>query len=178
MVSEDLPGDLWIQRAPDNDHFGTSAIQKWYTQNQSNHHRFSQPDQLNDKMTLPSLPCFPCPHAASCCAYGVTVSDEEAAEIEANHGPGLVYLTRWGEWRTRVRKNRCALFRDGGCSIHDQPYYPAMCRGFPWIDSDGDRYEHDVTICGAFAANPELVALQRALPSAQQTRSVAQNSRS
>ena len=127
-------------------------------------------------MTLPSLPCFPCPHSASCCAYGTTVSDEEAAAIEANHGSGLVYQTRWGEWRTRVRKKRCALYRDGGCSIHDKPYYPAICRGFPWIDADGDRYDHDVTICGAFAANPELVALQRAFPLPQRIATVTESS--
>jgi hypothetical protein len=146
-----------------------------HTQNQSNHHRFSQPDQINDDMTLPSLPCFPCPHAASCCAYGTTVSDEEAAAIEANHGAGLVYKTWWGEWRTRVRKRRCALFRDGGCSIHDRPYYPATCRSFPWTDTDGDRYEYDVTICGAFAENPELVAIQRALPSSLRIKTVARD---
>ena len=29
----------------------------------------------------PSLPCFPCPHASACCAYGVTLSDEEAWHI-------------------------------------------------------------------------------------------------
>jgi Putative zinc- or iron-chelating domain len=118
-------------------------------------------------MTLPSLPCYPCPHAASCCAYGTSLSDEEAAAIEANHGSGLVYKTQWGEWRTRVRKKRCVLYRDGGCSIHDKPYYPAMCRGFPWIDAEtGGRYESDVTICGEFEARPELIAIQRAIPSA------------
>jgi hypothetical protein len=123
------------------------------------------PDLLD--RSLPELPCYPCPHASSCCAHGTTVSDEEAAEIEANHGPGLVYKTRWDEWRTRVRKGRCALFQNGGCSIHDKSYYPAMCRGFPWIDSDtGGRYEYDVTICGEFKAQPELVAIQRALPRA------------
>jgi hypothetical protein len=121
----------------------------------------------NHRSTLPSLPCYPCPYDASCCAYGATVSEEEAAAIEANHGPGLVYKTRWGEWRTRVRNKRCALFRDGGCTIHDRSYYPTMCQGFPWTDGDtGGRYEYDVMICGAFAAHPELVAIQRALPPA------------
>ena len=114
-------------------------------------------------MTFPELPCFPCPYNASCCAYGTTLSDEEAAAIETNHGPGLVYKTRWGEWRTRVRGKRCVMFRDGGCTIHKQSYYPSVCRGFPWIDGDGvGPYEHDVTICGALEANPQLVELQRA----------------
>ena len=116
-------------------------------------------------MPLPSLPCYPCPYNASCCAYGVTLSDEEAAAIEAEKGPGLVYKTRWGEWRTRIKNKRCALFRDGGCTIHDRSYYPTVCRGFPWTDSEGDRYEYDISICGEFEARPELVTIQRALPS-------------
>ena len=116
-------------------------------------------------MPLPSLPCYPCPYNASCCAYGVTLSDEEAAAIEAERGPGLVYKTRWGEWRTRIKNKRCALFRDGGCTIHDRSYYPTVCRGFPWTDSEGDRYEYDISICGEFEARPELVTIQRALPS-------------
>jgi hypothetical protein len=116
-------------------------------------------------MSYPSLPCYPCPHNSSCCAYGSTVSEEEAAAIEANHGPGLVYRTRWGEWRTRVKNKRCALHRDGGCMIHDRSYYPAVCRSFPWVDAyTGDRYEYDITICGEFGVQPELVAIQRALP--------------
>lgn len=121
-------------------------------------------------MTLPSLPCYPCPYNASCCAYGTSLSEEEAIAIEADHGTGLVYFTRWGEWRTRVRKGRCALFRDGGCTIHDKPYYPTQCRHFPWFDPEtGGRYLYDVTICGAFNAQPELVALQRAIPTVSLT---------
>lgn len=118
------------------------------------------------RTALPSLPCYPCPYNASCCAYGTTVSEEEARAIEANHGEGLVYQTRWGEWRTRVRNKRCVLFQGGGCLIHDKPYYPAVCAGFPWTDSEtGGRYEFDVTICGEFEVRPELVELQRAIPS-------------
>ena len=114
---------------------------------------------------LPQLPCFPCPHAASCCAYGSTLSEEEAQAIEANHGPGLVYRTSWGEWRTRVKKGRCALFKNGGCTIHAQSYYPAVCRGFPWTDAEtGGPYEFDVEICGEFVRRPELVAILRAMP--------------
>ena len=127
----------------------------------------SQTDERNHQVTLPSLPCYPCPHGSSCCAYGTTLSDEEAAAIEADYGPGIVYKTHWGEWRTRVKNKRCVLHRDGGCSIHDQGYYPTTCRDFPWIDADtGGRYEYDVTICGEFEASPELVAIQRAIPGA------------
>jgi hypothetical protein len=114
---------------------------------------------------LPELPCYPCPYDASCCAHGTTVSDEEAAAIEANHGPNLVYKTRWGETRTRVKNRRCILFRDGGCTIHDRSYYPAVCRGFPWTDAEtGGRYEYDIMICGAFEAQPELIALHSSIP--------------
>jgi hypothetical protein len=119
----------------------------------------------NQESELPSLPCYPCPHGASCCAYGVSLSDDEAAAIEAQHGPGVVYQTRWGEWRTRVRNRRCVLLRDGGCSIYAQAYYPAQCRGFPWFDAEtGERYTYDLTICGEFAAQPQLVKLQRSIP--------------
>lgn len=129
---------------------------------------------VNRHTTFPALPCYPCPYGASCCAYGTSLTEEEAIAITANHGSGLVYQTRWGEWRTRVRKKRCALYRDGGCTIHDQPYYPAQCRDFPWIDAEtGGRYMYDVTICGAMDSQPELIELQRAIPSAErsQTRS-------
>jgi hypothetical protein len=119
----------------------------------------------DSREALPSLPCYPCPYNASCCAYGVTLSESEAAAIEADHGPGLVYQTRWGEFRTRVREKRCSLYRNGGCTIHDKSYYPAVCRGFPWTDAEtGGRYEYDVTNCGEFVARPELVAIQRAIP--------------
>jgi Putative zinc- or iron-chelating domain len=108
----------------------------------------------------PTLPCYPCPHASSCCAYGTTLTDEEAAAIAARHGPSTVYRTRWGEWRTRVRNRRCVFFRDNVCSIHAEGYYPAVCRGFPWTDAEtGGPYEFDRTICPEFVARPELVAL-------------------
>ena len=81
--------------------------------------------------------------------------------IEAEHGPGIVYQTRWGERRTRVRKGRCILFRDGGCTIHSKSYYPAVCRGFPWTDAEtGGPYEFDVSICGELEAQPHLVQLR------------------
>jgi len=111
-----------------------------------------------DKDQLPVLPCYPCPHQASCCAYGTTVTDAEAAAIEAALGPGRVYRLKSGEWRTRVEKSRCVLYVDGGCQIHGQPFYPQVCRGFPWKDAEtGGPYEFDRTICGEFVARPELL---------------------
>lgn len=110
----------------------------------------------------PGLPCYPCPHASACCAYGATVTEEEAAAITAARGSGLVYQTRWGEWRTRVRNRRCVFLSDNTCSIHGQPYYPAVCRGFPWTDAEtGGPYEYDRTICPEFIARPELVTIDR-----------------
>lgn len=115
-------------------------------------------------MTFPPLPCHPCPYNASCCAYGTTLSESEAAAIEAHHGPGKVYQTRWGEWRTRVRNRRCIFFNNG-CTIHEAAYYPTLCRGFPWIDAEtGERYEYDLTICGEFVHKPDLIGLQRSIP--------------
>ncbi len=107
--------------------------------------------------SFPQLPCFPCPHRAACCAYGATVSEEEAAAIIADHGDGKVYRTRWGEWRTRIKAGRCVFFVDGGCAIHARSYYPAVCRGFPWRDAEtGGPYEYDRTICPEFVLRPEL----------------------
>jgi len=109
---------------------------------------------------LPKLPCFPCPHDAACCAYGSTCSDDEAAAIIAEFGDGKVYRTRWGEWRTRVKNGRCVFFNGQGCSIHARPYYPVVCRGFPWTDSEtGGPYEYDRTICPEFVIHPELVKI-------------------
>ena len=118
----------------------------------------------DNRPSFPDLPCFPCPYNSSCCAYGVTLTESEALTISANHGSNLVYKTRWGEWRTRVVNKRCALYKDGGCSIHDKSYYPTLCSGFPWIDAEtGQRYEYDITICGEFVAREELVQIQRTI---------------
>jgi Fe-S-cluster containining protein len=93
------------------------------------------------------------------------VTEEEAAAIRDREGDGLVYRTRWGELRTRVRRGRCVFFQDGGCRIHAAPYYPAVCRGFPWTDAEtGGPYEYDQTICPEFVLHPEYLALGRTLP--------------
>ena len=78
----------------------------------------------------------------------------------ARHGHDKMYRTRWGEWRTRVRNRRCVFLENNVCSIHDDPAYPAVCRGFPWVDAEtGDSYEFDQTICPEFTAWPGLVAM-------------------
>ena len=109
---------------------------------------------------FPPLPCYPCPHRSACCAYGTTLSDDEARAIIRTHGAEKIYRTRWGEWRTRVARGRCVFLRDNTCSIYNMPYYPAVCRGFPWIDAEsGGPYEFDRTICPEFKRRPELVTI-------------------
>jgi hypothetical protein len=111
---------------------------------------------------FPALPCYPCPHDSACCAYGATVSEKEAEAIIRAQGEGKVYRTRWGEWRTRVKNRRCVFLKGGACSIHAEPYYPAVCRGFPWTDAEtGGPYEFDQAICPEFLLRPELVQLTR-----------------
>ena len=111
---------------------------------------------------LPPLPCYPCPHQSACCAYGVTLGEEEALAMMKVHGESVAYKTRWGEWRTRVQGGRCVFLRDNVCVVHAEPYYPAVCRGFPWTDAEtGGPYEYDRTICPEFVASPELLQIQR-----------------
>lgn len=94
------------------------------------------------------LPCYPCPHQSACCNYGTTLSDEEAGAIGRRYGRELVYRTRWGEWRTRVRNRQCVFVRDNACLLHAEPFYPAVCRGFPWTDAEtGGPYQFDQAIC-------------------------------
>ena len=110
---------------------------------------------------LPPLPCHPCPHGSACCAYGTTLTDEEAQDLSARFGTERVYQTRWGEWRTRVRGGRCVFLENNICIIHGDPSYPAVCRGFPWIDAEhGGPYEFDQTICPEFLAGRRLVQIQ------------------
>ena len=105
----------------------------------------------------PALPCFPCPHQSACCAYGATLSDAEADAITAAHRADLIYRTRWGEWRTRVSGGRCVFLQDNACTIYGHSYYPAVCRGFPFVDSEtGGPYQFDRTICPEFEVRPEL----------------------
>ncbi|HKV75853.1 MAG TPA: YkgJ family cysteine cluster protein [Gemmatimonadales bacterium] len=111
---------------------------------------------------FPKLPCFPCPHHSACCAYGVTLTDEEAEGLGARYGRQKVYQNRWGEWRTRIRRGYCVFLVKNSCTIHDDPDYPAVCRGFPWTDAEtGGPYEFDQTICPEFVSRPELVQIGR-----------------
>jgi len=115
------------------------------------------------------LPCYPCPHKSACCAYGATLSPTEAKALIKVHGSGMAYRTRWGEWRTRIRKGRCVFLVNNACSIYGKPYYPSVCRGFPFVDAEtGGPYEFDRTICPEFTNRPELLQInpfKKATPS-------------
>jgi Fe-S-cluster containining protein len=90
----------------------------------------------------------------------VTLSEAEARDLSARFGADKVYLSRWGEWRTRVRGGKCVFLSDNTCSIHADPAYPAVCRAFPWSDAEtGGAYEYDQTICPEFVVRPELLLL-------------------
>lgn len=109
---------------------------------------------------FPSLPCFPCPYQASCCGYGVMLSDAEVRDLAARFGEETVYRTGSGEWRTIVRDQRCIFLENNACSLHADPSYPAVCRAFPWTDPEtGGPYQYDQTICPEFLARPELVQI-------------------
>ena len=115
-----------------------------------------------DMESHPPLPCYPCPHASACCAWGATVNDEEAAALKERYGQDKIYLTRWGEWRTRVRGGRCIFLVNNSCSIHADPHYPAVCKGFPYIDAEtGGPYIYDQTICPEFIQRDDLHEITR-----------------
>lgn len=98
-----------------------------------------------------TLPCFPCPHRAACCNFGSSLTDEEAEQVRAAHGDDAVrYVV--DEWRTAVVDGRCVFLAENTCDIYKEPYYPAICRGFPWIDGQtGSPYDGDPTICPELA---------------------------
>ena len=57
-------------------------------------------------------------------------------------------------------RGRCAFLVDNACTIYNRPYYPAVCRGFPWVDAEsGGPYEFDRTICPEFIRRPELLQI-------------------
>ena len=108
-----------------------------------------------------SLPCYPCPHGSACCAYGTTLTDEEAQDLSERFGADRVYQTRWGEWRTRVRAGRCVFLENNVCIIHGDRSYPAVCQGFPWVDAEtGGPYEFDQSICPEFLDSTRLVQIE------------------
>lgn len=100
------------------------------------------------------LPCFPCPHGSSCCHWGVSLVGDEVDVIRELYGDdALVWDAEDSEFRTSIVDGKCFFLRDNACTIHDKPYYPRICRGFPWIDGEtGGEYPYDRTICGELAS--------------------------
>ena len=92
------------------------------------------------------LPCYPCPHESACCNYGVDLSVKEALAIAAHHSIVTLTVGEQG-MRTRVVDGACVFLSGNKCSIHDKPYYPAVCKGFPWTNAEGGPYEGDCSIC-------------------------------
>ena len=57
-------------------------------------------------------------------------------------------------------KGRCVFLRNNACSIYNQPYYPVVCRGFPFVDAEtGGPYEFEREICPEFERRPELLQI-------------------
>ena len=97
---------------------------------------------------MKSLPCFPCPHASQCCSWGATITLRELVQIVEHAGLDAITNGDPDEYRTAVVDGHCVFLRDNVCTIHGQPFYPAVCRGFPFVDAEhGGPYEGDVTIC-------------------------------
>jgi hypothetical protein len=104
---------------------------------------------MTPRRPLPAaLPCHPCPHGSACCAFGVMLFADEAATLRRRFGAAaLVWDGEDGTWRTAVVDNMC-WFWDRLCTIHEEPFYPRICKGFPWRFGDTDEdYPYDVTIC-------------------------------
>lgn len=114
---------------------------------------------MNMSIKLPlieprELPCMPCPHRAACCTWGVDISPDEVKALVAKFGDSVIdrnpRQSAGGGWmRTAVRDGHCVFWvaPDGGCSIHAEAMYPAVCRAFPFADVDGGAYQGDVSDC-------------------------------
>ncbi len=74
---------------------------------------------------------------------------DEPDQLRMHHGAqSVVWDVEEEELRTRVVDGRCVFLGESGCSIHDKPYYPKVCRGFPWRFAESDEpYGYDLDIC-------------------------------
>jgi hypothetical protein len=104
-----------------------------------------------------TLPCVGCAHDACCCAYGTDLTPEEAQGLASRHGDDKIF---WNgtDHRTVVGPGGRCVFQaaDGRCSIHADPHYPEVCRGFPWrAGQTDDPYPGDLSICPELAAPAE-----------------------
>lgn len=82
--------------------------------------------------------------------------EDEPEQVRRAHGDdALTWDAEESEWRTSVVDGRCVFLVDNRCTIHDKPYYPRVCRGFPWKDATGGPYLYDQTICPELAPSAE-----------------------
>lgn len=104
-----------------------------------------------------TLPCSPCPHKNLCCSYGTALYGDEPAEIRKHHGEAsVIWDEEEQELRTAVIDGKCIFLVDEKCSIHEAPYYPKVCRGFPWTLADtGEPYPYTLEICPEIEDAPE-----------------------
>jgi hypothetical protein len=50
-----------------------------------------------------------------------------------------------------VKKGYCVFHQNNVCTIHGKPYYPEVCKCFPWTDAEtGGPYLYDQSICPEF----------------------------
>ncbi len=97
---------------------------------------------------MTNLPCYPCPHNSNCCSWGASLTNEEAAMVLMFHGhDALVWDEEEQGFRTQVVDGKCVFITDNNCTIHSTVYYPLMCKGFPYLDQEGNPYLFDKTIC-------------------------------
>jgi Fe-S-cluster containining protein len=95
------------------------------------------------------LPCAVghCVYNSVCCNWGASVDDRQVNYFK----PGQI---EWAPdeqgYRTVVVDGHCIFMVAGKCSIHGEPYYPSVCRIFPF-----DGYKHDISICPACAKDTD-----------------------
>jgi Fe-S-cluster containining protein len=66
---------------------------------------------------------------------GTYLSVEEGQALQAEFGLKSIFFdTDRNEYRTQTWNGRCVFFEDGGCKIHSHPFYPHVCKKFPWKD--------------------------------------------
>jgi len=116
-------------------------------------------------MKLPvvrDLPCYPCPHNSNCCNWGVTLINDEPETFRRLHGAHtVIWDADEQEWRTATVGDHCVFIKDNACTIHANPEYPAICKGFPWFDGEGGPYIWDQTICPEFIESAGDAAKER-----------------
>jgi Fe-S-cluster containining protein len=80
------------------------------------------------------LPCFPCPHRSACCRWGTWLTEEEGWKIFTKYPDKVYFDEDVKNWRTQIWDGRCVFYNNGGCTIHNEDFYPSSCKDFPYKD--------------------------------------------